>query len=63
MAKKKYKVGDEVEFYFLGEPLRGIIEKIEEKEMVLSKDKIRYTIFDGKYRYPLPVDNIKNLIK
>jgi hypothetical protein len=63
MGKKKYKVGDKVEFHFLGEPLKGVIEKIEMKEMYLSKNKVSYTIFDGKYRYPLPVENIKNLIK
>jgi len=63
MGKRKYKVGDKVEFHFLGERLKGVIEKIEAKEMYLSKNKVRYMIFDGRYRYPLPVENIKNLIK
>lgn len=63
MGKKKYKVGDKVEFHFLGEPLKGTIEKIDPKLMYFSKDNIRYMIFDGKYRYPLPIENIKGLIK
>jgi len=63
MGKRKYKVGDRVEFYFLGESLKGVIEKIETQEMFLSKDNLKYIIFDGKYRYPLPIENIKSLIK
>ena len=63
MGKRKYKVGDRVEFYFLGESLKGVIEKIETQEMFLSKDNLKYMIFDGKYRYPLPIENIKSLIK
>jgi len=63
MEKRKYKVGDRVEFYFLGESLKGVIEKIETQEMFLSKDNLKYIIFDGKYRYPLPIENIKSLIK
>jgi uncharacterized protein YkvS len=63
MARKKYKVGDKVEFHFLGEPLKGVVEKIEKKETFVAKDKTKYTIFDGKYRYPLPLENIKSLIK
>lgn len=63
MKKKKYKVGDKVEFNFLGQPFKGVIEKIEVKQMYLSKNKVSYMIFDGKYRYPLPVENIKSLIK
>jgi len=61
--KVKYKVGDKVEFHFLGEPLIGVIENVEAKEMYLSNNKVRYMIFDGKYRYPLPVENIKSLVK
>jgi hypothetical protein len=63
MAKKKYKVGDRVEFHFLGESLKGVIQKIEEKEIYHTKDKVRYTIFDGKYKFPLPLENIKSLIE
>jgi hypothetical protein len=63
MARKKYKIGDKVNFTFLGENLEGVIEKIEEKEIYHTQDKVRYTIFDGEYKYPMPVENIKGVLK
>ena len=63
MAKRKYKVKDKVDFKFLGEPLTGTIKEIKESQKYSTKDKVRYTIYDGKYTYPVQLENIIKKIK
>ncbi len=63
MARRKYKVKDKVYFKFLGEPLTGIIKEIKESQKYNTKDKIRYSIYDGKYTYPVQLENIIKKVK
>jgi len=63
MGRKKYKVKDRVDFKFLGEPLTGIIKEIKENQKYTTKDKIRYSIYDGRYTYPVQLENIIKKIK
>jgi hypothetical protein len=56
MAKrKKYKVGDTVEFSFAGAKERGKITMINEVG--------RLTINDGKYTYPVEPEKVVSVIK
>ena len=56
MAKRKrYKVGEVVEFLFAGATERGKVIRINEEG--------RLTIDDGKYTYPVEVDKVINVIK
>ena len=63
MARRKYKVNDRVYFKFLGEPLTGTIKEIKESQKYSTADKVRYSVFDGKYTYPIRLDNIIRKIK
>ena len=63
MARRKYKVKDKVHFKFLGEPLTGIIKEVKESQKYSTKDKVRYSIYDGKYTYPVQLENIIKKIK
>lgn len=54
-TRKKYKVGEVVEFTFAG---------CTEKGTVLSVDKNgKYIIADSKYTYPVDISKIINAIK
>ena len=59
LKSSEYKVY----FKFLGEPLTGIIKEIKESQKYSTKDKIRYSIYDGKYTYPVQLENIIKKIK
>jgi hypothetical protein len=63
MGLKRYKVGDNVKFTFIGEILKGTIERIEKEKPAGSAYKIKYWVFDGKYRYPTAYENIKSKVK
>lgn len=63
MAKVKYKVGDKVSFRFLGKYEEGIIEEITKDKISFSKYDIKYTINDGKYKYPTSYENIDSKLK
>lgn len=63
MGRRKYKVNDRVDFKFLGEPLTGTIKKIEENQKYSTADKVRYFVFDGKYTYPIRLENISRKVK
>lgn len=63
MGIKRYKVGDRVEFNFIGESLKGIIQRIEKEKPTGSEHKIKYWVFDGKYKYPTAYENIKSKVK
>lgn len=63
MARKSFKVGDTVEFTFLGEPLKGTVERIKKEKPMFSRYKLMYWIFDGKHRYPTAYENIKSKVK
>lgn len=62
MGKKKYKVGDKVNCSFLGEKIKGVVERIVESKVSFSKSKKTYWVFDGKYRYPISIEKIKGLV-
>jgi len=54
----KLKVGDKVNFEFLGIPEVGIIERI--RPLNHSSDpEDRYFINDGKFLYPIKKENIQ----
>lgn len=59
--KTKYKVGDRVSCSFLGEQIKGVVERVIESKISFSKSKKTYWVFDGKYRYPISIENIKSL--
>lgn len=63
MARVKYRVGDKVVFKFLGQEEEGIIEEVVKEKVNFSKHKIKYTINDGKYRYPVIYENIQRKTK
>ena len=63
MARVKYRVGDKVVFKFLGQEEEGIIEEVVKENVNFSKHKIKYTINDGKYRYPVIYENIQRKAK
>jgi len=67
MARVKYKIGDKVNFTFLGVPEVGLIENIEKKTVdyykSFSKYNEVYTVNDGKYKYPVAYENIKDRVK
>ena len=55
MAKRKrYKIGEKVEFIFAGATERGIVTKINGEG--------RLTIDDGKHTYPVEVDKVVKVI-
>ena len=45
----KPKIGDDVDFLFAGCPERGIVTEIEDG---------LYTVYDGKYYYPVHIENV-----
>lgn len=56
MAKRKrYKVGEVVEFNFAGIVHKGEIIKIQEEG--------KYTVSDGQYTYPVRIESIVNVTK
>jgi len=57
----KLKIGDEVNFKFLGIPGTGIIEEIQPLDYGVDQD-LRYLINDGEYKYPTKIENIQNKI-
>ena len=64
MEKEKYKVGDTVRFKFIGVPGIGVIESISEGVQVdISPHKIKFDINDGKFSYPVALENIIEKIK
>lgn len=63
MARVKYTVGDKVVFKFLGQEEEGVIEEVVKEKVNFSKHKIKYTINDGKYRYPVIYENIQRKAK
>jgi|11_taG_2_1085331.scaffolds.fasta_scaffold00033_83 hypothetical protein len=64
MAVESYKIGDKVKFKFIGRLQVGIIEDIKEGVQVdICKEKIRFDIKDGKYTYPVGLENIIEKIK
>lgn len=63
MGRRKYKVNDTVDFKFLGEPLTGVIKEIKKNQKYSTADKVRYSIFDGKYTYPIRLENIIKKVK
>jgi hypothetical protein len=63
MGIKRYKAGDKVNFTFLGENLKGTIQSIRKEKPTGSEHKIKYWIFDGKYKYPTAYENIKSKVK
>ena len=59
MEKEKYKVGDWVKFKFIGRTETGIITGIKKGVQVdTSPHKVRFDIYDGKYSYPVGLENI-----
>ena len=60
--KTKYKVGDKVNCSFLGEQIKGVVERIIDSKVSFSKSKKTYWVFDGKYRYPISIEKIKGLV-
>ena len=63
MARVKYKIGDKVSFSFLGKYEEGVIEEINKGKFLFSKHNIKYTINDGKYKYPVSYENIERKLK
>ena len=64
MEKEKYKVGDWVKFKFIGRTETGVITSIKKGVQVdISPHKIRFDINDGKYTYPVGLENIIGKIK
>lgn len=59
MARVKYKIGDKVVFKFLGKEEEGVIEEVAKEQVNFSKHNLKYTINDGKYRYPVTYENIQ----
>lgn len=60
MGKRRYKVGDKVEFKFTGSLNIGKITKVvKESEKLIAK----YTIDDGKYLYPIYHGDIQKKVK
>jgi len=53
--KRKPKIGDTVSFTFAGTTEAGEILKIEE-----TGKNLIYTIYDGKYTYPVREESIHN---
>lgn len=62
MGRRKYRVGERVEFKFIGEILEGEVEAVSNVQGYawkgFSKYKDKYTINDGKYKYPVPYEKI-----
>ncbi len=63
MEKEKYKIGDTVKFKFIGVPGIGIIENITNNKVDISKYNLKFDINDGKYSYPVGLENIIEKIK
>jgi|TARA_A100001391_G_scaffold154444_2_gene112208 hypothetical protein len=63
MEKEKYKIGDTVKFKFIGVPGTGIIESITKSQVGTSKHKLRFDINDGKFSYPVGLENIIKKVK
>ena len=63
MEKEKYKIGDTVKFKFIGVPGTGIIESITKSQVGTSKYKLRFDINDGKFSYPVGLENIIKKVK
>lgn len=63
MGRKRvnYKVGDKINCTFLGEQIKGVVEKVEDSKINFSKSKKTYWVFDGKFRYPISLEKIKGL--
>jgi hypothetical protein len=60
MGKRRYKVGDKVEFKFTGSMNIGVItEVVKENEKLIAK----YSIDDGKYLYPIYHGDVQKKIK
>ena len=59
MEKEKYKIGDWVKFKFIGRLETGVITDIKKGVQVdISPHKVRFDIYDGKYSYPVGLENI-----
>jgi|TARA_R100001015_G_C4488349_1_gene66675 hypothetical protein len=63
MEKEKYKIGDTVKFKFIGVPGTGIIESISNNQVGTSKHNLRFDINDGKFSYPVGLENIIKKVK
>lgn len=64
MVKEKYKIGDKVKFKFIGRPEEGVITNIKKGVQVdISPHKVRFDINDGKYSYPVGLENIIEKVK
>lgn len=51
--RAKYKIGDEVAFWFAGSMHTGIIEEVRK-----DTNKVSYSIKDSFYTYPVSEDKI-----
>ena len=62
MGRRKYRVGEKVLFHFAAEDIKGEVIKVNQIEGYawrgFSKYKEKYTIHDGKSKYPVPYENI-----
>jgi|TARA_R110000803_G_scaffold48281_6_gene100284 hypothetical protein len=63
MGKETYKIGDKVNFKFIGVIETGVIENISENQVDISKHNLRFDINDGKYSYPVGLENIIGKVK
>lgn len=66
MGRRKYRVGERVQFRFVGEVLEGEVKEVAPlggyPSKAFSKYKEKYTIDDGKYKYPVPYEHITRRI-
>ena len=54
MAKRKrYKVGEVLEFYFAGTTVKGEVKEVDKKGT-----EPRYKVWDGSYTYPVELKDI-----
>tara|TARA_R110002153_G_scaffold78525_2_gene200985 strand:+ start:1186 stop:1377 length:192 start_codon:yes stop_codon:yes gene_type:complete len=63
MEKEIYRIGDKVNFKFIGVTEIGVIENISENQVDMSKHKLRFDIKNGKHSYPVGLENIIGKVK